>query len=116
MTNKTQNACRGAGRPEAVFVMERLIDIGARRLGLDADEVRRKNMVQPGARCPTRPGITYKDGVTVAYDPGDFPAGLDRALELIRHRELRARQRAQASTRRRDRHRRRLLRPLGIGP
>jgi aerobic carbon-monoxide dehydrogenase large subunit len=101
VTNKTQNAAyRGAGRPEAVFVMERLIDIGARRLGLDPIEVRRKNMVQPG-EMPYRPGITYKDGVTVSYDPGDFPAGLDRALELIRHGELRARQRTQASTRRR---------------
>jgi CO/xanthine dehydrogenase Mo-binding subunit len=101
VTNKTQNAAyRGAGRPEAVFVMERLLDIGARRLGLDPIEVRRRNLVRPG-EMPYRPGITYKDGVTVAYDPGDFPAGLERALELLGHRELRARQAAQARTTRR---------------
>jgi len=101
VTNKTQNAAyRGAGRPEAVFVMERLLDIGARRLGLDPIEVRRRNLVRPG-EMPYRPGITYKDGVTVAYDPGDFPAGLERALELVGHRELRGRQARQAGTSRR---------------
>jgi carbon-monoxide dehydrogenase large subunit len=101
VTNKTQNAAyRGAGRPEAVFVMERLLDIGARRLGLDPIEVRRRNLVRPG-EMPYRPGITYKDGVTVAYDPGDFPAGLERALELVGHRELRDRQARQAGTSRR---------------
>ena len=101
VTNKTHNAAyRGAGRPEAVFVMERLLDIGARRLGLDPVEIRRRNLVQPG-EMPYRSGITYKDGVTVAYDPGDFPAGLERALELLRYPELRARQAAQRRTSRR---------------
>jgi carbon-monoxide dehydrogenase large subunit len=101
VTNKTQNAAyRGAGRPEAVFVMERLLDIGARRLGLDPLEVRRQNLVRP-SEMPYRPGITYKDGVTVSYDPGDFPAGLERALELVGHREHRARQARQAGTFRR---------------
>ena len=101
VTNKTQNAAyRGAGRPEAVFVMERLLDIGARRLGLDPIELRRRNLVKPG-EMPYRSGITYKDGVTVAYDPGDFPAALDRALELLHYPELRARQVGQATTSRR---------------
>jgi carbon-monoxide dehydrogenase large subunit len=101
VTNKTHNtAYRGSGRPEAVFVMERLLDIGARRLGLDPVEVRRRNLVRPD-EMPYRPGITYKDGVTVTYDPGDFPAGLERALELLPHRELRARQATQAGTSRR---------------
>jgi carbon-monoxide dehydrogenase large subunit len=101
VTNKTQNAAyRGAGRPEAVFVMERLLDIGARRLGLDPIELRRRNLVKPG-EMPYRSGITYKDGVTVAYDPGDFPAALDRALELLHYPELRARQAAQAHASRR---------------
>ena len=99
VTNKTQNAAyRGAGRPEAVFVMERLLDIGARRLGLDPIDVRRRNLVQPG-EMPYRSGITYKDGVRVAYDPGDFPAALDRALELLGHGELLARRAAQAPRR-----------------
>ena len=47
VTNKTLNmAYRAAGRPEAVFVMERLMDIGARRLGLDPAEIRRRNLVR----------------------------------------------------------------------
>ena len=101
VTNKTQNAAyRGAGRPEAVFVMERLLDIGARRLGLDPIELRRRNLVKPG-EMPYRSGITYKDGVTVAYDPGDFPVALEQALQLLHYRDLRARQAAQAKTSRR---------------
>ena len=101
VTNKTQNAAyRGAGRPEAAFVMERLLDIGARRLALDPIELRRRNLVQPG-EMPYRPGITYKDGVPIAYDPGDFPAGLERALELLHYQELGARRAAQARTSRR---------------
>ena len=101
VTNKTQNAAyRGSGRPEATFVIERLLDIGARRLGLDPIEVRRRNLIRPD-EMPYRPGITYKDGVTVAYDPGDFPAGLERALELLGHREFRARQARQAGASRR---------------
>jgi carbon-monoxide dehydrogenase large subunit len=101
VTNKTHNvAYRGAGRPEAVFVMERLLDIGARRLGLDPIEVRRRNLVRPD-EMPYRSGLTYKDGVPIAYDPADFPAALERALALLDLPAWRARQRAQAGTRRR---------------
>src|SRR5207249_2759401 len=65
VTTKTLNAAyRAAGRPEAVFVMERLMDIGARRLGLDPAEIRRRNFVRP-TEMPYRPGLTYKDGVAV---------------------------------------------------
>src|SRR5437899_12430096 len=79
VTTKTLNAAyRAAGRPEAVFVMERLMDIGARRLGLDPAEIRRRNFVRP-AEMPYRPGLTYKDGVAVTYDPGDFPAAFEKA-------------------------------------
>src|SRR5207245_3729989 len=78
VTNKTLNAAyRGAGRPEAVFVMERLMDLGARRLGLDPAEIRRRNLVRPD-EMPYRPGLTYKDGVPIAYDPGDFPSPFER--------------------------------------
>ncbi len=101
VTNKTQNAAyRGAGRPEAVFVMERLLDIGARRLGLDPIELRRRNLVQPG-EMPYRSGLTYKDGIPIAYDPGDFPAALDRALEALPLAAFRTRQARQARTSRR---------------
>ncbi len=101
VTTKTVNAAyRGAGRPEAVFVMERLLDLGARRLGLDPAELRRRNLVRP-EEMPYRPGLTYKDGVPVAYDPADFPHAFERALGLLRYDDWRKRQKAQALTPRR---------------
>ena len=101
VTNKTLNmAYRGAGRPEAAFVMERLLDLAARRLGLDPAEIRRRNLVRPG-EMPYRSGLTYKDGVPIAYDPADFPAALERALGLLGYDAWRARQRAAAGTPRR---------------
>lgn len=96
VTTKTLNAAyRGAGRPEAVLVMERLLDRGARRLGLDPADLRRRNLVRP-EEMPYRPGLTYKDGVPVAYDPGDFPAAFERALALLDWAGWRRRQQAQA--------------------
>jgi aerobic carbon-monoxide dehydrogenase large subunit len=101
VTHKTLNvAYRGAGRPEAVFVMERLVDIGARRLGLDPADVRRRNLVRP-EEMPYRSGLTYKDGTPIAYDPGDFPAAFEEALARLGYREWRARQAAARSTTRR---------------
>src|SRR5574341_1625424 len=47
------------------------------------------------------PGLTYKDGVPIAYDPGDFPAAFERALELLHYDDWRERQRARAGTTRR---------------
>jgi carbon-monoxide dehydrogenase large subunit len=95
VTTKTQNAAyRAAGRPEAVFVMERLIDIGARRLGLDPADVRRRNLIRAD-EMPYRPGLTYKDGVGITYDPGDFPAAFERALALLGYDDWRRRQAAQ---------------------
>src|SRR5499426_2204353 len=95
VTTKNLNAAyRAAGRPEAVFVMERLMDIGARRLGLDPAEIRRRNLVRP-SEMPYRPGLTYKDGVAIAYDPGDFPAAFHRALALLGYDDWRRRQAAQ---------------------
>jgi carbon-monoxide dehydrogenase large subunit len=95
VTTKTLNmAYRAAGRPEAVFVMERLMDMGARRLALDPAEIRRRNLVRP-EDMPYRPGLTYKDGVPVTYDPGDFPAAFERALALLGYDEWRRKQAAQ---------------------
>ena len=92
VTNKTLNgAYRGAGRPEANFVMERLMDIGARRLRLDPAELRRRNLVQP-KEMPYKPGLIYKDGTPIAYDPADFPASFDRALTILGYDEWRRRQ------------------------
>jgi carbon-monoxide dehydrogenase large subunit len=101
VTNKTFSAAyRGAGRPEAAFVMERLLDIGARRLGLDPAEIRRRNLIR-AEEMPYRPGLRYKDGVDIVYDPGDFLAAFDRTLELIGYREHRARQASQPGGRHR---------------
>ena len=101
VTTKTLNAAyRAAGRPEAVFVMERLMDLAARRLGLDPAELRRRNLVRP-EEMPYRSGLTYKDGVPVTYDPGDFPAAFERALTLLDYEGWRRRQKAQASSARR---------------
>src|SRR5688572_5843186 len=96
VTTKTLNAAyRAAGRPEAVFVMERLMDLAARRLGLDPAELRRRNLVRP-EEMPYKPGLTYKDGVPVTYDPSDFPAAFERALTLLDYEGWRRRQKAQA--------------------
>src|SRR5438309_4442260 len=101
VTTKTLNAAyRAAGRPEAVFVMERLMDLAARKLGLDPAELRRRNLVRP-EQMPYRPGLTYKDGVAVSYDPGDFPAAFERALTLLDYDGWRRRQKTQATTGRR---------------
>lgn len=91
-TNKVPNApYRGAGRPEAVFVMERLIDRIARRLDLDPAEVRRRNFVRP-EEMPYRAGVMYRDGEPVCYDSGDFPQTLERALDAVGYDELKRRQ------------------------
>jgi len=66
---------RGAGRPEATYVIERLIDDGARELGLDAVDLRRRNLV-PASAMP------YKTATGVTYDCGDFPAQMEAALKL----------------------------------
>ena len=66
---------RGAGRPEATYVLERLIDDAARELGLDRVELRRRNLI-PAAAMP------YKNPLGVTYDCGNFPKSLEDALEL----------------------------------
>jgi carbon-monoxide dehydrogenase large subunit len=66
---------RGAGRPEATYVVERLIDDAAAELGMDRVELRRKNLIPTSA-------MPYKNALGVTYDCGDFPAMLDKALKL----------------------------------
>ncbi|MDE0035644.1 MAG: xanthine dehydrogenase family protein molybdopterin-binding subunit [Deltaproteobacteria bacterium] len=91
-TNKVPNApYRGAGRPEAVFVMERCIDRIAGELGLDPAEVRFRNFVQP-EEIPYDAGVLYRDGMPVRYDNGDFPGTLAKALDTCRYDQVRARQ------------------------
>jgi len=64
---------RGAGRPEATYIVERLIDLAAAELNMDRAELRRRNMIRPGQ-------MPFKTGFLFTYDSGDFPAVLDRAL------------------------------------
>jgi carbon-monoxide dehydrogenase large subunit len=66
---------RGAGRPEAHHVMERLLDIAARELKIDRIEIRRRNMV-------TRAMLPYRSPMGLTYDSGDFIGNMERALEL----------------------------------
>ncbi|MFE7622485.1 molybdopterin cofactor-binding domain-containing protein [Streptomyces sp. NPDC057509] len=79
---------RGAGRPQAVFVMERVMDLIALDVGVDPVEVRRRNLIPPDD-FPYSVGVTYQDGFPATYDSGDFPALLDR-LEDVALGELRS--------------------------
>jgi len=82
-TNKVPNApYRGAGRPEAVFAMERIVDLVADALGLEPATVRRRNMVRADD-MPYAAGMPYRDGQPIVYDGGDYPAALDKALDAV---------------------------------
>jgi len=70
------DAYRGAGRPESNYVVERLIDAAAAEVGIDRVEIRRRNMVKPGA-------MPYVTAMNQTYDSGDFEKVLDAALEKI---------------------------------
>jgi carbon-monoxide dehydrogenase large subunit len=95
VTNKTPHApYRGAGRPEAVFVMDRLLDLLARRLRLDPAELRRRNLIRP-EELPYDVGLLYRDGNPLVYDTGDFPAALEQALATVEYDRFRAEQAAQ---------------------
>ncbi len=105
LTHKTFAAAyRGAGRPEAAFVLDRLLDRAARRLGMDPAALRRMNLIRPDEMpCPT--GLTYRDGAPIIYDPADYPAAFDRLLATLDY----------AGWRREQAKRRGSARPLGIG-
>jgi aerobic carbon-monoxide dehydrogenase large subunit len=78
------DAYRGAGRPEATFVVERLVEVGARELGIDPAELRRKNFVRK---------FPHQTPVIMMYDAGDYDASLKRALELADHKGFAKRKR-----------------------
>ena len=69
------SAYRSAGRPEVIFILERLIDIACQRHGFDRLELRRRNLVPPEA-------MPYRNPLGLVYDSGDYPASLRRAAEL----------------------------------
>lgn len=66
---------RGNGRPEAIYLLERLLDEAARELGVDRIELRRRNLIPPAA-------MPYKTAITFTYDCGEFEKGMDKALAL----------------------------------
>ena len=66
---------RGAGRMEAILLVERMVDMFAREIGMDPAEVRRKNMVRPDQ-------FPYENGLGWRYDTGNYVAALDRALQM----------------------------------
>src|SRR5213594_2310058 len=89
VTHKTPNApYRGAGRPETVFAMDRIVDCLARELGMDPAELRRRNYIRP-EELPYDFGMPYRDGNPLVYDTGDFPAALESALNAAGYAELR---------------------------
>jgi len=75
------DAYRGAGRPEAAYVIERLVDAAARKLGMTPDAIRRKNFISPRA-------MPYKTATGKVYDSGDFAAHLKRAMEIAEWKEF----------------------------
>ncbi len=79
---------RGAGQPQATFVMERVMDRIAERLSMDPADVRLRNMI-PAERLPWNTGLTNLLGRAVEYDSGDFPATLRRALSTADYPALR---------------------------
>jgi aerobic carbon-monoxide dehydrogenase large subunit len=80
-TNKCATSpVRGAGRPQAVFAMERILDKAARALGMDRAELRRRNLVQ-SSQMPYDVGFIYRDGKPLKYDSGDYPACQQAALD-----------------------------------
>jgi aerobic carbon-monoxide dehydrogenase large subunit len=84
------DAYRGAGRPEATYVVERAVDLVARELDLDPVEVRRKNFISPDA-FPYDP-VGILNGLT--YDSGDYEKALERALEIVGYESFRTEQEA----------------------
>jgi carbon-monoxide dehydrogenase large subunit len=90
---------RGAGRPEATYAIERVIDVAARELGFDPLELRRRNLIPSGA-------MPFRTGLVFTYDCGDFARGMEMALDLADH--------AGFEQRRAEARRRGKLRGLGL--
>ena len=104
-TNKVPTTpVRGAGRPQAVFAMERLMDRAAIELGIDRAEIRRRNLIR-AEQMPYAVGLVYRDGKPVIYDSGDYVACQAKAVALSGWEDFPARQ---AEALRQGRH-------IGIG-
>jgi carbon-monoxide dehydrogenase large subunit len=91
---------RGAGRPQGVFVMERVLDAIARELRLDRTVVRQRNFIRP-EEMPYEHGLIFQDGRPLTYDSGDYPASLEKLKKLVGWDEFEAyRDEARAAGRR----------------
>src|SRR5262249_20424842 len=87
-TNTTPvDAYRGAGRPEATYTIERLVDLAARELGIDPVEIRRKNFIPPDK-------FPYQTPVALQYDSGNYAGALDKALQMFDYKAFRREQEA----------------------
>src|SRR5881296_3565228 len=87
---------RGAGRPQAVFVMERMLDLAAERLGLDRVAIREHNLIQPD-EFPYDVGLVSRDNSPRRYDSGNYPECLHRVAEAVGYKSFAAeRERARA--------------------
>jgi carbon-monoxide dehydrogenase large subunit len=99
LTNTTPvDAYRGAGRPEACYVIERMMDIAAKELNMDPAELRRRNFID-------KDQFPYQTPVALTYDSGNYAPALDRALEMVGYEQFRV---EQAEARQRGKY-------LGIG-
>jgi len=78
---------RGAGRQHGVFVVERLLDLAAKELGLDRAEIRRRNFLPPDA-FPFDNEIIFQDFAPLVYDSGNYEPILDKALEMIGYEDF----------------------------
>jgi carbon-monoxide dehydrogenase large subunit len=79
------DAYRGAGRPEATYLVERMCDLTAKAIGMDPTDFRRKNFI-PASKFP------YQTPVALQYDSGNYGPALDRALQMLDYKKLRAEQ------------------------
>jgi aerobic carbon-monoxide dehydrogenase large subunit len=79
------DAYRGAGRPEATYLVERIVSMVALELGMDPVELRRKNFIQADE-------FPYQTPVALAYDSGNYEPAMNMALERLGYKELRAKQ------------------------
>lgn len=105
VTHKSFTAAyRGAGRPEAAYVLDRLLDRAARGVGLDPAELRRRNLIRPD-EMPFATGLRYRDGVPIVYDPADYRAAFDRLLARFGYGDWRTSQEARRGS----------TAPIGIG-
>ncbi len=85
-TNKTiVTPVRGAGRQHGVFVMERLLDLAARKLGIDRVQIRKRNYLSPD-EFPHDHAILFQDSAPLLYDSGDYLPSMEKAEELIGYR------------------------------